>query len=199
MELLAKISASPMDNPYKEEARHLFLFTFYAGGINYMDASKLTSKNVKWIPLDDGSSTQVITYRRSKTQELITVFVNEDVQRELDWFRDNCNLQKDYLTPIIGKEPSPDKRTEYVHQRRKRYNKQLQAIAKELGFGEAYLSIGSYTARHSFAMALRKAGIPDKIISEALGHQDQRTTKSYFAKFGTAEMLQATKINLPTE
>lgn len=195
--LMAKMASTPMESKTQEEARHLFLFSFFAAGINYADMAKLTSKNLGWVMMEDGTSEQVIEYRRSKTHQMIQVFVNDNVRAELDWFRDNCDLVGDHLLPIINdKEPAADKWVEYVHQRRKRYNKQLQAIAKELDFPEALQDLGSYTARHSFAMALRHQGIADTIITDALGHQDPRTTRNYFDKFGNVEMKKATDIGI---
>jgi len=192
---MAKMASTPMENRTQEEARHLFLFSFFAAGINYADMAKLTSKNLGWVMMEDGTSEQVIEYRRSKTHQTIQVFVNDNVRAELDWFRDNCDLVGDHLLPIInGKEPAADKWTEYVNQRRKRFNKQLQAVAKELGFPVALQDLGSYTARHSFAMALRHQGVADTIITDALGHQDPRTTRNYFDRFGAVEMKKATDI-----
>lgn len=195
MAWMEKMASTPMDNPTMEEARHLFLFMFFASGINYADAAKLTSKNIGWTMMEDGTSGQVIRYTRSKTHKEIEVHVTDGVRHELDWFRDNCDLVGDHLLPIIkGKEPAADKWTEYVHQRRKRYNKQLKAIAKELGFPEALQDLGSYTARHSFAMAMRHQGVADALITNALGHEDPRTTQNYFDKFGKVEMKKSVDI-----
>lgn len=192
---MAKMASTPMENRTQEEARHLFLFSFFAAGMNFADMAKLTSENLGWVMMEDGTSEQVIEYRRSKTHQIIQVFVNDNVRAELDWFKANCDLVGEHLLPIIGgKEPDADKWVEYVHQRRKRHNKQLKAIAKELGFPEALQDLGSYTARHSFAMALRHQGVADTIITDALGHQDPRTTRNYFDRFGAVEMKKATDI-----
>jgi site-specific recombinase XerD len=194
---MEKMAATPMDNPTMEEARHLFLFMFFAAGINYADAAKLTSKNIDWIMMEDGTSEQVIRYTRSKTHKVIEVHVTDNVRRELDWFRDNCALVGDHLLPIInGKEPAADKWTEYVHQRRKRFNGQIQKVAKALEFPEAIQDLGSYTARHSFAMALRHQGTADAIITQTLGHEDARTTRNYFDRFGNVEMKKAADIDI---
>ncbi len=192
---MEKMAATPMDNPTMEEARHLFLFMFFAAGINYADAAKLTSKNIDWIMMEDGTSEQVIRYTRSKTHKVIEVHVTDGVRNELDWFRDNCELVGDHLLPIInGKEPAPDKWTEYTHQRRKRFNGQIKKVAQALGFPKALQDLGSYTARHSFAMALRHQGVADALITDTLGHEDSRTTRNYFDKFGKVERKKAANI-----
>ena len=194
---MAKMASTPMANPTMEEARHLFLFSFFAAGMNYADMAKITTKNLGWVMMEDGTSAQVIQYTRSKTHKVIQVFVTDNVRRELDWFRDNCALVGDHLLPIInGKEPAADKWTEYVHQRRKRFNGQIQKVAQALEFPEALQDIGSYTARHSFAMALRHQGVADAIITETLGHEDPRTTRNYFDRFGKVEMKKATDIDI---
>lgn len=202
---LALLASTPMEHYPQEEARHLFLFMTFACGMNYLDAAKLTNKNIRTEMLDDGTEDQVIRYVRSKTAHNkntkdMVVYVDENVRRELDWFRENSPLIGDYLLPIIGKEQTPEKFGPYVAQRRKRYNRQLKKIAEKLGFGEALTDkntgIGSYTARHSFAMAKRSSGVPDAIISEQLGHQDKRTAQAYFGQFGQAEMKRAQYIQL---
>lgn len=194
---LQKLAATPMDNPTLEESRHLFLFLFFCGGLNYADGAKLTSKNLQWIVMEDGTMTQTINYVRSKTHKQITVYVTENIKKELDWFRDNCSLVGDHLLPIInGKDPAEDKWTEYVHQRRKRFNRYIKRVAKALEFPEALQDLGSYTARHSFAMALRHKGVADGVITAALGHEDPRTTRNYFDRYGNVESKKAQTIDI---
>lgn len=193
--LLMKIAETPIsDNPRLEEARHLFLFSVYAAGMNFADMGKLTKKNIDWVTID-GKQQEVIVYARSKTDEKITVYVYDYLKKELDWFRNNSNLVGQYLLPIIqGQEPDPEKRTAYINGRRHRFDKQLKKIAVILDFPEALRKIGSYTARHTYAMSLRSDGVADALISANLGHKDQRTTKHYFAQFGDAEKREAGRL-----
>ena len=52
-----------------------------------------------------------------------------------------------------------------------------------LGIG----NISTYTARHSFATVLKRAGANIAYISESLGHQDLKTTENYLASFEREE------------
>ena len=56
----------------------------------------------------------------------------------------------------------------------------MKLIAKEL---ELNKEVTTYFARHSFATVLRNSGASMEFISEALGHSDMKTTKSYLAGF----------------
>lgn len=55
----------------------------------------------------------------------------------------------------------------------------MKAIGKELGIG----NISTYTARHSFATILKRAGTNIAYISEALGHTNLAITETYLASF----------------
>ena len=89
-----------------------------------------------------------------------------------------------------------DKLDEYLKQSRRRFNRNLKLLAKELGLPESQQDISIYTARHSFAMTLQNKGKSVEIISQALGHQSVETTKHYLAKFSTTKMAEETDIDL---
>jgi site-specific recombinase XerD len=59
-------------------------------------------------------------------------------------------------------------------------NAELHKIADGLGITE---DVTTYVARHSFATVLKKSGVNIGIISQALGHQDIKTTQVYLAQF----------------
>lgn len=62
-------------------------------------------------------------------------------------------------------------------------NVRMRTIGKALGIG----NISTYTARHSFATVLKRAGANIAYISESLGHQDLKTTENYLASFEKEE------------
>ena len=51
----------------------------------------------------------------------------------------------------------------------------------------------TYVARHSFATILKKYGVNIGIISQALGHQDIKTTQIYLSKFDNEQVDDAMK------
>ena len=200
-ESLKKLAKTVMTDPILERTRHLFLFSFHCRGMNWKDMAQLEKANFRLAMVTDETTKEseevtMMQYRRSKTKGAFHIQVTSNIQRELDWFRENTGLFKDYVLPIISKDIEPNELDEYLKQRRKRFNHSLQKLAKELEFPESQQNITIYTARHSFAMSLQTADKPIEIISQALGHQSVETTKHYLEKFSTTRMAEETDINL---
>ena len=80
----------------------------------------------------------------------------------------------------------------HIRDRYRKYNKHLKTLGKELGFEGIKLS--SYMSRHSYAMRLKNSGIPEDVISEALGHKDLSTTKVYLDSFQKDEIAKANEL-----
>lgn len=184
-----------------ERTRHLFLFSYYCRGMNWKDMALLTGKNFYQATVTDEKTHEsrevtMMQYKRSKTKGAFDIMVTPNIQRELDWFKENTPLYGDYVLPIISLGVAPDKLDEYLMQVRKRFNASLKKIAKELKFPQSQQNITIYTARHSFAMTLKNKDKSIEIISQALGHQSVETTKHYLAKFSTTKMAEETDIDL---
>ena len=184
-----------------ERTKHLFLFSYYCRGMNWKDMALLTGRNFYQATVSDEKTHEsrevtMMQYKRSKTKGAFDIMVTPNIQRELDWFKENTPLYGDNVLPIISLEVAPDKLDEYLMQVRKRFNASLKKIAKELMFPESQQNISIYTARHSFAMTLKNKDKSIEIISQALGHQSVETTKHYLAKFSTTKMAEETEIDL---
>ena len=67
-------------------------------------------------------------------------------------------------------------------------NKELKLLASEL---EIDADVTTYVARHSFASILKNTGVNIALISQALGHQDIKTTEIYLSKFDDKLMDEA--------
>lgn len=200
-ESLKKIAKMVMEDQILERTRHLFLFSFYCRGINWKDMALLTKSDFRLAMVTDETTKKskevtILQYKRSKTKGTFDILVSSNIQRELDWFKENTELYQDYVLPIISLDVKPEGLDEYLKQRRKRFNRSLRALAKKLQLPESQQNITIYTARHSFAMTLQTAEKPIEIISQALGHQSVETTKHYLAKFSTTKMAEETDINL---
>ena len=87
-----------------------------------------------------------------------------------------------YLFPILDSRVhiTPMQRFNRVRKLCHQINKELHNLATELGIKE---NVTTYVARHSFATVLKKSGVNIGIISQALGHQDIKTTQIYLSKF----------------
>ena len=77
-----------------------------------------------------------------------------------------------------------------VHKICHQINTELRVFAKELGITA---EVTTYVARHSFATILKKSGVNIGIISQALGHQDIKTTQIYLSKFDNEQVDDAMK------
>lgn len=61
-------------------------------------------------------------------------------------------------------------------------NQDLKTIGAAVGI---QTPLTTYVARHSFATALKRSGVATAVISEAMGHSDERTTQIYLSEFET--------------
>jgi len=195
-ESLKKLANTTFMDPTMERDRHLFLFSFYCMGINWKDMALLKKSNFMKTMTIHGEEILVLRYQRAKTQGEFEIMVTPKIMDELQWFKENTKLYKDYVLPIIIKDIKPENLTAYIGQKRKRFNAKLKEIAKALDLPESQLNMTSYHARHSFAMALQEKGKSVEIISQALGHQSVETTKHYLQKFSTTRMAEETDIDL---
>lgn len=201
IESMKILASTPLKDPILERTRHLFLFSYYCRGINWKDMAMLKKDNFYKATVIDTTTQEskqvtMMQYKRAKTKGEFDIQVTDKIQQELDWFKVNTPLFEDYVLPIMRVKVAPDKMDEYLMQIRKRFNRSLKLLAKELNLPESQQDISIYSARHSFAMTMQNKGKPVEIISQALGHQSVETTKHYLAKFSTTRMAEETDINL---
>jgi len=66
-------------------------------------------------------------------------------------------------------------------------NNNIRTVAKHAGVNKA---ITTYTARHSWATVLKRAGVSAEFISEGLGHTDVATTENYLDSFESDKLFE---------
>ena len=142
-------------------ARDLFLFSFMACGMAFVDLAHLTRNNVRG---------NVLVYYRVKTKTEIRVTITSGMRRLLEKYaRDNSNL----LFPVLQSE-------EVSYERNKvaiiTYNRRLAKIGDMI---DCPVKLTSYVARHSWAMQAKENSVSVAVISQALGHTSERTTLFY--------------------
>ena len=147
--------------PYLQLARDLFLFSFYTRGMSFVDMANLTQKNIR---------NGYLIYTRSKTKQGLSIKIEKCIEEIIERYKD---LTIDnYLLPIYN-----EQNRDYGSHLRT-YNKRLRLISKKLNLEKP---LSSYVARHTWAtMALRK-GISVQVISEGMGHENEKTTRIYLA------------------
>ncbi len=204
VENLKAMATGKLSQPYLEVYRHLFLFSLYSRGINWKDMALLTTDSFYPDTIRDDESGEdlevtMMKYKRSKTKGEFDIWVTDEIQGELDWFKKNTVLYKNYVLPIILKDTTPEHLDDYLKARGRRYNLALKEIAKELGFPASRLDVSAYWSRHSFAMTMLSNKESVDVISHALGHQSIETTKTYLESYGPAFMAKHTKIDLTSK
>ena len=164
----------------REFARDVFIFAYLSGGISLVDMANLTSYNVYRGRL---------RYHRQKTHGAINFKLCEQAKEIIEKY---ASYQKEagYLFPIYDNrvhKTSVQKKNR-LHKMLAKINKELKLLASEL---EIDADVTTYVARHSFASVLKNTGVNIALISQALGHQDIKTTEIYLSKFDDQQMDEA--------
>ena len=166
----ADLSASPMT----ALARDIFMFSFYTRGMSMIDIAYLRPAD-----LHDGA----LTYRRHKTGQTITIRWEEAMQRIVDRYSE---ADSPFLLPLI-KDPGGNMRRQYLTTAH-RINRHLRKIGQALRLSAP---LTSYVARHTWASIAKSQSIPLAVISEAMGHESEKTTRIYLASLDTSEVDEA--------
>jgi integrase len=155
-------------------AKNLFLFSYYAGGINYVDMAQL-----RWRDVQGGR----LQYIRQKTGGLFNLKLRDVALAIIDHYYPVTSTGPNaYVFGVLD----PDRHktqlqiANRLHKIKGQVNQDLKIIGKLAGI-ETPLT--TYVARHSFATALKRSGISTAIISEAMGHQTESVTQTYLASF----------------
>lgn len=150
------------------------IFSFLSCGMPFVDLAHLTQKNII------GAE---IVYNRIKTGTLIRIRITEGMKHLLNKYK---GRNATYLFPILTK---GDKTT---HEEYKlcllNYNTNLKEIGEMLGI---LTPLTSYVIRHSWATEALRKYTPIAVISQALGHTSEKTTRFYLDQLDQSELDQA--------
>ena len=158
--------------------RDYWLFLYLCNGINVTDMVRLRYEDIV-----DGEIhfTRQKTQRTSKVHQEIKVVITEPMKAIIEKYGNKDRIG--YIFPVLKGGESAERarlKTQYFT---KAINKRMAEIAKELDIPH----ISTYTARHSFATVLKRAGANIAYISESLGHSNIKTTEHYLASFEREE------------
>ena len=164
------------DHPHLGESVRLFLFSYYARGMNFADIAQLKRADVY-----DGR----IFYRRRKTNDAFSIPVSDALAELLAAFDGH---ESPYLFPILSEEHGTERQQwDRIQKCLKRFNLELKEAAEVVGIT---VPLTSYVARHTFATTLKRKGVDVAVISESMGHESVNTTRAYLKRFGS-EVLDA--------
>lgn len=158
-------------------ARDLFLFSYSARGMSFVDIAYL-----KWSNIQDG----VIRYVRRKTGQLLTVCVEKCMQRVMERYR---RPDSPYVFPLLSTTDPARAYAQYSIAINE-YNRQLYRLSQLLP--ERH-KLTSYVARHSWATAARDHQIPLAVISAGMGHSSEQTTRIYLTSLDNSIVDEANR------
>lgn len=155
-------------------ARDIFMFSFYTRGMSFIDMAYLKKKD-----LQNG----ILSYRRQKTGQQLFVKWEKPMQEIVDKYDTNATP---YLLPVI-RDMHADARRQYKNAAHL-VNDKLKKLGERLGLD---IPLTSYVARHGWASIAKDRNIPLAIISEAMGHDSEKTTRIYLASLDTSAVDKA--------
>lgn len=158
-------------SPPADFARDIFMFSFYTRGMSFIDIAFLRKDDIR-----NGT----LSYRRKKTNQLLSVKWEKQMQEIVD---KHDTVDSPYLLPII-KIAYENERCQYSTAAH-RINRHLKAIGNRLGLS---MPLTCYVARHTWASVAKNKNIPISVISEAMGHDSESTTRIYLASLDTSEI-----------
>ena len=164
--IISKLCKLDLSNDiHLELARDIFIFSYCARGMAFVDIAFLKKKNIE---------DNILSYSRHKTGQLLSVKVEPSMKKIIDKYAD-LTKGTAYVFPLLL---STDAREAYNHYRKaiNLYNRQLKELSRKLLISRP---LTSYTARHSWANAARKHNAPISVISAGLGHTTEKTTQIY--------------------
>lgn len=163
--------------PAIDYTRDMFMLSFYLRGMSFVDMAFLRKTDLR-----DG----VLYYRRSKTQQPFRIQWEPQMQDIVDKYRQLAASTPHLLPIIIGTDEDEWRQYERMENR---LNCNLKEVGRLAGFTEP---LTMYVARHSWASIARDRNVRMSVISEALGHDSEHTTRIYLS---TIETYEVDKVN----
>ncbi len=153
--------------PHLHNAYFYFLFMYYCRGINWSDLCNLKHTNLR-----NGR----LLYKRKKTGTQFSIKLNNNLNAIINRFN-----HSPYIFPVLSDfHKKPLQKAYRLKKCLKQTNSALKEIAMRIGIDP---DITTYSARHTYAMNLKRAGINLNLISDAMGHADSKVTRSYLSRF----------------
>lgn len=157
-------------------ARDLFLFSFYAQGMPFVDMAHLLKHQI----VDN-----LIVYERHKTGQRVVVKLEDCMKEIMERYE---NKESRFVFPILlGSEPDGQIYKHYQSHLRA-YNRNLHRLAKLIGTDS---NLTSYVARHTWASIAYDSSVDLAVISSALGHTSPKTTLTYIREINNRRIAEA--------
>lgn len=166
-------------NRYMRLPIDIFAFTYYCGGINFVDIAHLTKANIV-----DGR----LIYKRQKTKKLIKIPLQPQAVALIDKYSSD---DSQYLFPILSDFHKTEiQQANRIHKVISKVNERLKQIGNALNLP---ITLTTYVARHSQATVMKRAGVSTAVIREIMGHSSERVTQIYLDSFDNEQVDNALK------
>lgn len=166
-------------------AKEVFLFSFYVGGINFVDLAQLRWQDVNF---DTNGQPERVHYVRQKTGGKFAFRLLEPAAAILMTYEPLTRAApKSYVFPILDpvRHVSPIQIENRLHKVLGMVNKDLKVLAEQVGISTP---LTTYVARHSFATALHQDSDNIGMVSQAMGHKTAAVTATYLDSFASAQI-----------
>ena len=172
-----RVIAYKSTNRYMRLPIDIFAFTYYCGGINFIDIANLTPANII-----EGK----LVYKRHKTSKLIKIPLQ---QQAIELIKKYHRKDSPYLFPILSDFHETEiQKSNRIQKVIAKVNKRLKEIGEDLGLP---LTLTTYVARHSQATVMKRAGVSTAVIREIMGHSSERVTQIYLDSFDNEQINEA--------
>ena len=159
-------------------SRDLFLFSFYAMDMPFVDVAHLKKSQI-----ENG----VLTYYRQKTGTKVQAQVEPCMQ---DIIRRYGTPSSPYVFPILRDGATAAETALRYRSALGYHNRLLKQIGCMAGLERP---LTTYVARHSWASAAYKDGVNINVIAQALGHTSSETTRTYVRDLDGSQIFQANR------
>src|SRR5450631_1006383 len=189
IEVIEKIYNFKSDNPQEEKAKDMWLFAYFANGMNVKDIAFLKYENIK-----DGTLSFIWEKTKHSTKDniqKIEVFITEDLDRIINKLGKKPRRPTSFIFDILEPKDLSDVQIyRNINQAIKTINKYMKRIAEDLKLDRVPTT---NFARHSFSTVLKRAAVSIEMISEQLGHSSIKTTQIYLDSFESGQNREITK------
>lgn len=168
----------------QRQALDAFIFSFFCGGINFVDLAQLRWRDLKGTDSVTGQPER-LEYSRQKNGDKFSLKLLPPAAAIVARYAKQTRATSDsYIFSFLD---AAKHNTPALCQVRLRnvlgwVNKSLKALGRQ---ADIETSITTYCSRHSFAQTLKLAGTNTAVISQAMGHKSESTTRIYLDSFGS--------------
>jgi integrase len=165
-------------------AKDVFLFSFYGGGINFVDLAQLRWRDLSGATVGTGHPDR-LHYVRQKTGGKFSLRLLAPAAAIVAAYRSfTFATPASYVFPVLDstKHVSPAQVKNRLHKMLGQVNSDLKTLGQLAGITTP---LTTYVARHTFATTLRMSGAGTAVISQAMGHKSEAVTAVYLDSFAS--------------